>query len=193
MKEHPILFSTEMVKAILDGKKTMTRRVVKLIEFSKSDTSGYDWAFRGKHGTWNEVTTARLLEKYCHYGQVGGRLWVRETFTTLRNPYKPEETPSIHYKADFPKDTMVWKPSIFMPRWASRITLEIMQVRVERLQEITVEDCMSEGGTRYGECEIWTKDAIIDRFSALWDSINAKRGFSWSSNPWVWVIEFKRC
>lgn len=162
MNEHPIIFSTEMVRAILDGRKTMTRRVINHPE-------------RYEH--------IRECDFCCPYGQVGDKLWVRESFL-IKHDYKtPKGFP--YYKTNFCDDKITkWKPSIFMPRWASRITLEITGIRVERLQEISEQDAKDEGICFYD-------DNAVDVFRELWDSINAKRGYSWESNPFVWVIEFK--
>ena len=130
------------------------------------------------------------MPSVCPYGQVGDRLWVRETYV----PYKPElkDRRMCIYKADLDKataDKITWKPSRFMFKWASRIWLEITEVRVERVQEISQNDVLAEGllhPNRYG----WLKDVTDIYFQMLWDSINGKK-YPWSSNPWVWVIEFK--
>ena len=208
MKEHPILFSTEMVQAILEGRKTQTRRVVKpqpskaTVCFKKS-MSPIHWQsrlpvdLRALFPNSNPMTILGDIHK-CPYGQVGDRLWVRETFKHFANKWDGTEWKScITYKAGnltvydswdknepprekwWNKSTILdhWQPSIFMPRWASRITLEITGIRVERLQDITKEDSLAEG--------------VFDSYSALWDSINGKK-HSWESNPWVWVIEFKK-
>jgi hypothetical protein len=173
MKEQPILFKAETVRAILEGRKTQTRRIIK----SQSTTSEI---YQRPDELWiytiNGVGVG--LPFKCPYGQIGDRLWVRETWA-----------PSYHgedciYRAD-PDDeifkfTGKWKPSIFMPRWASRINLEITNVRAERLQDITEEAAQAEG------CE------SRDSFKSIWDSINGGRSFGWDSNPWVWVIEFKK-
>lgn len=197
MKEYPILFSTQMVKAILDGKKTQTRRVV------KPQPEGV---------TLNPFVLPGL--KTCPYGGFGDRLWVREAFSLplqgdLKNPLFRNKVDSIEYKTGmnqerFPlggnfipqEQHFKWRPSIHMPRWASRITLEITDVRVQRVQEITVEDIRAEG--------IALDDKELDKFhegmvefgyritfADLWNSINEKRGYGWDSNPWVWAITFK--
>lgn len=251
MREHPILFSTEMVQAILEGRKTQTRRVVKFgIDNTSSiqQATSIEWDIRRADSrmpsfdTWGPRTAHFLFKepcKYhdniivfalqCPYGQVGDRLWVKETWGYIcsvssfygTNPEEhyahiryiaDGENRNIYFatsgdmKAALPKQnikrpnnfdtldefqkewtmsdlcTNWWKkqkvkPSIFMPRWASRITLEITDIRVERLQDITKEDSLAEG--------------VFDSYSALWDSINGKK-HSWESNPWVWVIEFKK-
>jgi len=181
MKEHPIIFNTETVKAILDGRKTQTRRVIKpqpLLEYK-----GLKMQFHRK----------------CPYGQVGDRLWVRETWAVAPtlNTTKPSDLLKkydiipITYRATYPNEShYMWRPSIFMPRWASRITLEIIGVRVEQLQEITDEDALAEGV--YGDETPYDQATPSMCFEALWDSLNAKRGYGWDKNPWVWVLEFKK-
>jgi len=168
-KERPILLCGEMVRAVLDGRKTQTRRVVK----------------------------RPLVDTVCPYGKVGERLWVREAFMVQPNlwGHDHQEQP-IHYLATTRKEEVedyVSKPSIHMPRWASRLTLEIVRVRVERVQDISEQDAMAEGCA-----PVVHEDGAVDcgtrktTFRKLWDSLNADRGFGWATNPWVWVIEFKR-
>ena len=201
MKERPILFSAPMVRAILDGRKTQTRRVVKLppgewkhdailqeLDIKSRPLGHPAFGFESKEG--------RFTARPCPYGQIGDRLWVRETFAlhpTATENYKP----ITFYRARV--DTILennrWQPSIFMPRWASRITLEITEVRVERLQEITFEDAKAEGVPKE-LCNIVTTPHMgyLDTrsgYRALWDSINGKT-HPWASNPWVWVVGFKR-
>jgi hypothetical protein len=185
MTERPILFSTPMVKAILDGRKTMTRRVVKV------NSSG---RVQFKHKQWHIEDENSILG--CPYGITGDHLWVRETFV---DTYDLGDYPGHPiYKATYLKDLsgfnpppetwdIAWKPSIFMPRCASRITLEITNVRVERLHEITEEDAEKEGVsfTQY------TNANARFHFMELWDSINGNK-YPWNSNPWVWVIEFRK-
>ncbi len=200
MKEHPIIFSSEMVKAILEGRKTMTRRVVKpqpeSSEFIRWDLD-FDWRYKGEGISLNRES----MPKYCPYGQVGDRLWVRETW--CQDLDTNCITKHIVYKASaHPQAGFTWKPSIFMPRWASRITLEITNIRVERLQEITQDDAFKECMTRELAIQLGLSVSPSEEefnltqarriFIELWNSINAKRGYSWESNPWVWVIEFKR-
>ena len=180
MKEHPILFSGDMVRAILDGRKTMTRRVCKL-----------DLAVVAPTGkiAHSELAMRAIMRK-CPYGQPGDRLWVREAFC-------PDWCDHVIYKADggsaieagYTREPR-WKPSIHMPRWTSRITLEITAVRVERLQDITELDSGREGDPKQGL--IASENTHIDWFKNLWDSLNSGRGYGWDVNPWVWVIEFKR-
>lgn len=197
-KERGILFSGPMVVAINEGRKTQTRRVVKLREFGPSDTAGYDWHFRDKRMLWNDVSTARLIETRSPFGVPGDRLWVRETFA---KPFAGDN--GYIYRADGPEYLSVserkhnwgdseshqWKPSIFMPRRASRTDLEVTGVRVERLQEISAEDIIAEGlSTRLREHDAYCD--LREQFQELWDSLNAKRGYSWDSNPWVFVGHF---
>jgi hypothetical protein len=137
------------------------------------------------------------------YGKPGDRLWVRETFA-IGQSAAYDEIPMYRADWEYPDSAMVtWKPSIFMPRWASRITLEITNVGVERVRDITPEGSVTEGiepvgqGWRdyLGNGVICGTDKCVlprDSFHSLWDSINKKRGFGWSVNPWVWVIAFRR-
>lgn len=202
MKERQILFSGAMVRAILDGRKTQTRRVVKLPHNNplgawEPTTIGGKGLYRDKACTIpaNEPERAAIWHTrtgdcvVALYGQPGDRLWVRETW----REDSPDDAEAAIYRADGRTDLppeFKWKPSIFMPRWASRITLEITGVRVERLQDIGWRDCAAEGTPNDPEHGIgyptWQ-----DAYAALWDSINAKRA-PWASNPWVWVVEFKR-
>jgi hypothetical protein len=213
VKKRPIIMSGESVKAILAGQKTQTRRVVKspsgcknlLLDFNRArvDEGGFFTArgeqylhvpFCHKEEGWaKEPQDDREMRVFCSYGRVGDRLWVRETFNDDAWDYG-----HIEYKADYDEGDLIafeemglkWKSPIFMPRWASRITLEITGIRVERLQEIKTEDIIAEGvsSTLRGydaECD------LSDKFIFLWDRLNAKRGYPWLSNPLVWVIEFK--
>jgi len=190
MTERPIIFNGEMVRAILDGRKTQTRRPVKNTGMYAVDER---W-----HGLKVKDELIRMATQ-CPYGQPGDRLWVRETFALGYNP------PFVYYRSDFyllskyfdhrptnQKGSCVpyrvkWQPSIHMPRNKSRITLEITNVRVERVQEITPIDVLSEVAPREIKCGF-----TFDYFKKLWDSIYAAKGLGWSNNPWVWVVEFKR-
>ena len=193
MKEHPILFSGEMVRAILDGRKTMTRRVIKPQPVSIPEA-------KVAHANWI------MQNRTCPYGQPGDRLWVRETWKPTRASCAIAtgiDGPGtyVRYRADDSRRTVAhsmkcrgadrepWHPSIFMPRWASRITLEITEVRVERVQDITEEDAKAEAPPFPFD---YTPASYRSLFRALWDSLNAKRGYGWAANPWVWVISFKR-
>ncbi len=184
MKERPIIFSSEMVKAILCGNKTQTRRVIKPQP-------------KGVMRIWMFLRVWQFIK--CPYGQVGDKLWVRETWIVdaQSDEMKPSDIPTdseVWYKTSppLPDSFNKWRSGRFMPRWASRITLEIIGIRVERVQEISYEDILAEGIKDLGEGRsIYKPDYLVeDEFIELWDSINAQHGYSWESNPWVWVIEF---
>ena len=176
MSEKPILFSTPMVQAILAGRKTQTRRIVKGTALLWLQPEMFSSAF-----------VAMPENKLSPYGYAGDLLWVRETFCPDWADGK------VIYKADGGsakeagyKSEPRWRPSIHMPRSASRITLKVVNVRVERVQEISHHDVLAEGGP-FGN----SGSSDVD-FAVLWNSINAKRGYSWGSNPWVWVVEFEK-
>lgn len=214
-KTRPIIFSGPMIQPIREGKKTQTRRVVKIpwdacMECDEAPTPhpkgdggmgifGSDPYLRIGYCERNEKLGGRIR---CPYGRVGDRLWVRETWGLHdTEPSDGPENAQIYYRStDGERHDLryqKWRPSIFMPRWASRITLEITGVRVERLQEVSGFDARDEGYPKE------TYDADIMHFGGgkktrkwfrdLWDSINAKRGFGWDKNPWVWVVEFRKC
>lgn len=200
VKERPILFSTEMVKAILDEKKSQTRRVIKP-QPKPLEGSWLFWKYKVEdiETEPNSYASPQDMTPYCPYGQVGDRLWVRETFIESKYFLNKDGSHSrVWYKADDSEHIGVlnypWKPSIHMPRWASRITLEITDVRVERLQEITKDDCLKEGfNIIQGNMD---RPSVRFYFYNYWDSIvNKKYPFNWThtwkGNPWVWVISFK--
>lgn len=191
MSDRPIIFSGPMVRAMLGHRKTQTRRIVKPQPASHqgkiewSDHNPGWWIVQGDvSNTWSRVR--------CPYGVPGDRLWVRETWTKVA--VHPDGGGVVGYRAD-PAHAEIykdyrWRPSIYMPRWASRLTLEITDVRVQRLQEISEEDAMAEG------CERVPKPIMPDStyrlcFERLWQSINAKRA-PWASNPWVWAVTFRK-
>jgi len=194
VRERPILFSGPMVRAILEGRKTQTRRVRKLpvccVDCEGEQSDGFICATCKRVHRW--PTT-------CPYGQAGNHLWVRETFAPCIGGAEGPDNPTL-YRADAVDgyDRLTWKPSIFMPRWASRITLEITNVRVERLQIISEEDAIAEGMQRSDNTGMYPSpqgncDHASWAFHYGWDSINGKRkGCAWADNPWVWVIEFKK-
>ena len=210
MNEKPILFNGDMVRAILEGRKTETRRIIKPIH---RKACGFNVVFNHDdsfHGILDYDEDETSYDNYSWpYGQVGDRLWVRETWNVLAGysggsmqPYlKIPSMKTCHtilvYKSDNDYKTK-WRPSIFMPRWASRITLEITEIKVERVQDITEEGAKAEGVTINPALEILanfykehgTKYKIM--FRDLWNSINKKRGFGWDLNPWVWVVKFRR-
>jgi len=198
VKERPILFSGEMVRAILAGNKTMTRRVMKPqpVKAEGLADDGNDlwiWAERKRYGavtSWAEPDT--MADEWtlgaCPYGKVGDRLWVRETWRNLTlAEIDTRLRPYTQYRASEPVNELLkWKPSIFMPRWVSRILLEVTGVRVERVQATSEDDAVAEGYP--AGCGI----PPLDWYADLWDTINAKRGHGWKSNPFVWVVEFRR-
>lgn len=240
MKERPILFSAPMVRAILAGAKTQTRRVAKWkpreprlnLAFSglslgfycePSPSSGWVLRSRGAGACWND----RTYPLHCPYGKPGDRLWVRETFgiltgNGLRTVYRADGQPMTS-GGTVPVADMKWHPSIFMRRHQSRITLEVTGVRVERLQAITEDDAKAEGAAHRiapgGDLagafsHVDTPIGYRNHFRDLWDAINGKprpmlddddepvlddnqrpimvAPQSWASNPWVWVVEFRR-
>lgn len=187
MRELPILFSTDMVKAILDGRKTMTRRAVKPQPTYITTSGRWTWPIpksKVHQGCCTDVCTAsREWWEYLAPDQMlynpGDILYVRGTWAKVNGIYI--------YKADEDATPLKWRPSIHMPKEAARIWLEVTDVRVERLQEITYDDCLSEGMWDYG-----TDVDTLAAFQELWQSLNAKKGYGWDENPWVWVISFKR-
>lgn len=220
MRERPILFSSPMVRAILAGTKTVTRRVVGVDEPAELVAVKDGAAFFRRPDD-----PACGLRVPCRYGVPSDRLWVREAWRTsvkldARNgteiakecldagyhrPWAP-----IEYGADGARhdwNGLDWgdpgraRSARFMPRWASRITLEVLSVRVERVQEITEEDARREGARQYGgEGAVYESllgpgtwnESARGWFAELWESINAARGFGWDANPWVWRVEFRR-
>jgi hypothetical protein len=195
----PILFSTEMVRAMLDGRKTMTRRVVKPIlspgfTFVERGTANkrFGWSF------WGDGDINHEVKPPCRTGDI---LWVRETW------YKnyPHKYGKYFYRADGEEtdiplvtggttaygkaDGLKWRPSIHMPREAARIFLRVRTVRVERVQEITEVDAEAEGIEPKGIIHVVSARY---RFAQLWNDLNAKRGYGWDTNPFVWVIEFEQ-
>ncbi|MFW4859062.1 hypothetical protein ACOAP9_05030 [Pseudomonas aeruginosa] len=200
-RERPILFNDQMVRAILEGRKTVTRRVVK-------DTGLYaiDAAI---HGNDVALREREALSTRCPYGEPGDRLWVRETWGLQVRSYGGGAGEFIVYRATNPdaiycrsseghEYPVKWKPSIHMRRHSSRILLEITAVRVERLQDISEEQALAEG-VRGEPCDharqacadigCWG-DTAKGAFGFLWESLNGEG--SWAANPWVWVVEFKR-
>lgn len=184
MSVKPILFNTEMIKAILDGRKTVTRRVIKPVHLQILESQ--------YHIEHPEVSEKILIKKLCDPPyKKGDILYVRETWNFLpflkEYIYKADAPSTIGHKDDIGK--IKWRPSIHMPKEAARIWLRVTNVRAERLQEITIEDCEKEG-VYYG-C-----NGDIFGFIQLWDSTIKKTDidqYGWKANPWVWVIEFERC
>jgi hypothetical protein len=218
VKERPILFSAPMVQAILAGRKTQTRRVMK--PQPKPCPADAPWARdrKGGPGHWwpcNAIQSMAHVEdelqagvvgwegfaaSVCPYGQVGDRLWVRETWAIDNCGRRVSLDPKA-WPDGWPKDRLLFaaddrsarigpwnqRPSIHMPRWASRITLEITGVCVERIMSISGIDALAEGIE-----SVYGQGADCSDFKELWDSINAERGFGWDANPWVWAISFRR-
>lgn len=222
MKERPILFSGPMVRAILGGQKTQTRRVEPLFPMNR----GHVQMLSDGRAEWSPDGgfDRGVIAAKPKYGVAGDRLWVKETFrlAVMLDGKSPHDVEGLSDEANYREawaplmyladGEKRWcsdgrlaafggvmgrlRPSIHMPRWASRITLEVVSVRVERLQEISGDDAFAEGvGQKIGMPLVhghatpeWNRRA----FEALWDKINAERGFGWDANPWVWAIEFRR-
>lgn len=244
MGDHPILFSGHLVRAILDGRKTVTRRPVRESGHCQ-DADAWCWdpdrgmwesGIEADHGMYGHGEWVK-----CPFGRPGDRLWVRETWATcaavspstdaplpVTNGDRLIEEPTtwvdekgrtrwrydgkvVVYRAttevefcdgdgfmgdnadrsDMPR----WRPSIHMPRWASRLTLEVLDVRVERLQSITEEDAAAEGMD--GDCPIghipaYQKGPLAYHFAQSWDAIYGKGPHAWDANPWVWRVEFRK-
>lgn len=196
VKERPILFSGPMVRAILAGTKTQTRRVVK-----PQPPTGHvmawltNWVGLAPGFGVVKQMSRNGVRVECPHGQPGDRLWVRERFAFGT---QPEQVFYLAARLEGHSDTLTWKPSIYMPRWASRLTLELTQVRVERLQDISEEDVKAEGMAHdfaFSEGLIsrlgGQRPMLVGCFAELWDDLNAKRGLGWEINPWVWALTFK--
>jgi hypothetical protein len=212
--------SGEMVRAILDGRKTKTRRIMKPQPIGNPNhikRYGTDGKWRSRFG-W-QIAGGEGREWKCPYGKVGDRLWVRESYTRQmgrggysRGRYNADaewfEAPDKKLNHPTKKLGMVTIPSIHMPKWACRIFLEITGIRAERVQKISKEDALAEGirghdahggGTHYNNITLYAAfpekgggfRTPQEAFELLWDTLNEKRGFGWDENPWVWVIEFK--
>ena len=215
MKEHPILFSGEMVRAILEGRKAQTRRPIKPQPQGGHCASMADdgiWAVLTEIGWGGEFACNEI--GHCPYGIPGDRLWVRETWQAWEDPETGQDY--LRYRADGAKIVPDWPnteeawgrlcgyfdrwyPSIHMPRWAARITLEVTGVRVERVQDIGQKDALAEG-CPCGELTRKTIHALkhsssglaaIEWFVDAWNAIYLDRGLGWEANPWVWVVEFR--
>lgn len=220
MSVKPILFNTDMVKVILDGRKSCTRRCVKykysntemkirtdkygtrIVEIQK-DIEGETFGKNPDGSTWHKLLG--YIEPKAPYKK-GDILYVRETWCDDRQFTKDDTPGQYFYKASSSDDLEPkWKPSIHMPKEAARIFLRVTNVRVERLQEMKDEDCEKEGlenfckkcSTLFSECDTCLNDGgIKEDFKELWDSTIKKSDlatYGWDANPWVWVIEFERC
>ena len=203
VKERPIIFSTPMVQAILEGRKTQTRRIVTPSRSGSCDTHHKSWLDWDKiypnnpfgikvHSKINDT----IHRVFPHYNK-GDLLWVREAWCRMDG--------ELFFRASvkYP-ETLKWKPSIHMPKAAARIWLQVKDVRVERVKDISESDAISEGvgfgfqmnagwpdynNIKDGVCQV-TQDTPEMSFATLWDSINGSE--SWDSNPWVWVVEFEK-
>jgi hypothetical protein len=218
MTDRPILFSAEMVRAILDGRKTQTRRLMKVQPYPDSivTVEHYHQTVIDRHGDMQpgkEIFGAHWDDGEfglrCPYGAPGDQLWVRETWAPLADCVVLN---CAYYRADGEHVTLIdgdgftqtnrdgseksaWRPSIHMPRWASRITLRITDIRVERLQDISEDDALAEGAPRLlwdGEGAFYDSPTGQHRvgFAGLWNHINGPG--AWDANPWVWVVAFER-
>ncbi|TGY32521.1 hypothetical protein [Stenotrophomonas maltophilia] len=202
MRERPILFNGDMVRAILTGAKTQTRRPIKLPHHNP--LGQWEACTSGGHGArdlkgnlvpeevciWHTRTGDTLV---CPVGQPGDRLWVRESWQFEINAMgsaREEDGPFVYAADTYQTGRRIeerWRPSIHMPRWACRLVLEITAVRVERLQAISAQDCLAEGiTTRFRVAD--AADELRIQFRDIWNDT----GGDWESNPWVWVIEFNR-
>lgn len=243
-RERPILFRGDIVRAILEGRKTVTRRPVKFDRVPRcaSDCAGpepehsyVNFGLRGPHAKYMSVPCKDGASQriFCPYGDPGDRLWVRETWWNAEaypvtgpsgEPLPAEKSHLVHYAADgdppntpnrhYPRGlcngafaapdpyaSWIKRPSIHMPRWASRLTLEVTGVAVERLQDITEEQARAEGvqrdnapcdHVRYTCAEVkCLGPGYRSAFAGLWDAIHGGTDFSWKANPWVWVVSFK--
>lgn len=197
MKEHRIIFTAAEVEAYLAGRKTQARRVIKPQPTSRAAgmypdlDDGSRWVFdEDEYGEWHRTP--------CPYGQPGDRLWVAETWglrltkdhptlgafghwlTGQADLLRRDNAPMVVvYRADRNSNSAYWRPATQMPRWASRITLEITGVRVEQVQDISRDDALAE-------------DKALKQFPVFWDLRNANRGYDWDKNPWVWVLELPK-
>lgn len=199
MKERPILFGAPMVRAILAGRKQQTRRVAKPVKHPDLGNIYTPGALVLEH------EPRHVIERACPYGTPGDRLWVRETWRTYASlddipPRSIAPGAGVQYEAGGSNligvnrlhGTGKLRPGMFMPRWASRITLEITAVRVERLQDISNEDALAEGITLHPDHHGKPRDSLygpVQTYRDLWESIDGQG--SWGVNPWVWVVEFR--
>jgi hypothetical protein len=229
-REHMLYLTDDSVRAVVRtvNPKTQTRRVVKLphnnplgvwephiIGGPNGGRTARGETIPEQGGIWHTRTGDSLM---CPYGQPGDRLWIREAWCHLSDvrtadPGGDALQRRAFYRADYPGDTLMhddrpeekikWRSSRFMPRWASRITLEVVSVRVERLQEISEADAIAEGLISVAgplQARMWEYSAVAGgqfadprvAYRCLWDELHVARGYGWDANPWVWVIEFRR-
>lgn len=206
MKEAPILMNGPMVRATLRGDKTQTRRLV-CPQPQQLPTDTWLWLKNADiHTMWERVPFKGTLDRYCPYGMAGDRLWVREAFRNNGDNIVymaggEMEVVPIEINTGMVAESEHWRASIHMPKWACRLWLEVVSVRVERLHSMRGKDFWAEGCSLPGCPEQFLNDQreymcyarpAQEWFQGLWDSLYAKRGFGWQANPWVWVVEFKR-
>lgn len=203
-RERPIIFSAESVRAILRGDKTQTRRVI------KPQPEEYDHKFGGICLRWRQINTAsavakRIMAERCPHGQPGDRLWVRErVLETMYDTFYLADPGTVVIRGGIRKQDGQWYSPMFMPRRLSRLTLRITHIWAERLHDITELSAYAEGFPRtnhLGElhgCYIsdgtgneWQLSGATSQFALAWNELNAKRGYGWDTNPWVWCITFE--
>ena len=204
MKEHHILFCADMVRAYLAGKKTQTRRVIKLPRWSTETWSDFELDDEDCP-VIVDYKTGCLSRIPCPYGKPSDTLWAKETWF-YQGGNNVEPSPGfVSYRADgeFTHPGHKWTPSIFMPRWASRISFSVLNIRAERVQDISEADAEAEGVSGYKDYDDFSEEpdgsarwvSAREAYHVLWDRINTKRGYGWD-NPtwpgWVWVIEFPK-
>lgn len=231
VRERPVIFTGESVRAILAGRKSQTRRVVKELGGNRGGPVGPHVKFwrPGEEDPTRWCGCDGLGSVgwiRCPYGVVGDRLWCREVWASaysrgcwgtifradgsyVQGKRRHEKGP--HFNAD-DRPALRWRTPLFMPRWASRLTLEVTEVRVQRLQETSLDDARAEGvpqmhaeAVAAGMCQEthslvgrdgptcrdrWDNSTSVENYSRLWDTLNAKRGYPWASNPWVWAVSF---
>ncbi|MBF0309007.1 MAG: hypothetical protein HQL56_05735 [Magnetococcales bacterium] len=202
MKERPIIFNTESVLAILDGRKTVTRRVINPQPIKDKRNPDYrlpSWSLRQGRtycewffGPQNTTSNGDLLYWRSPYGEPGYRLWVKEM-------WYPSREGAVYYADNehgFVSPKAGWKSPLFMPRSVSRIILEVVDLRAERLHEITNEETIKEGVEYIGQSlyryNHLVSSEAVNLYEKQWNNINAKRGYHWEDNPWVWRVEFRR-
>lgn len=199
-RERPIIFSAPMVRAILAGTKTQTRRVVKKLRHHWTAEERDDGSLWPRYP---DYVTGGECDGWvpCPFGAPGDRLWAREQWAVGHDydSWSPRHIPELpvdrrHYAATEDRGGLMWRSPIHMPRWASRLTLEIASVCVQRLQDISEADARAEGvrptAPLYGDCGGWAHEGHRDAYMALCESIHGPG--SWDANPWVWALEFRR-
>lgn len=213
--EKPILFSAGMIRRVIRGEKSQTRRVITVPKKHGEILDLFDDYYLESHGVIGvDTMEAHNVPLKCPYGKVGTKLWVRETWADADIFYNNgglEDPETIAYRADgtaiqfggkthlvgaidqssWNWDIIKWKPSIFMKRYMSRLTLEITDLRVERVQDISPEDCIAEGIASPEIDQSIGSSHVRVVFGFLWNEINETRGAGWHKNPWVWCVSFR--